>query len=254
MSASKHQYAVIAGSGFQSLGEDTREYRLTTEFGDPSSPLRELKYDDQTVFLLARHGDRLLTPPHRINYRANLAALKSLDVASIIAINTIGVITAGRHPGEIAIPDQIIDYTYGRDHSFYDGESDNLDHIEFTEPFAQRLRQELCAAAAHAGITVHDGGVYAATQGPRLETIAEVNRLERDGADYIGMTAMPEASLARELDIEYACLSLIVNYAAGRGEKAIHADIEASTLTARTQALKILQELFRSMGSNSIDS
>jgi purine nucleoside phosphorylase len=104
----------------------------------------------------------------------------------------------------------------------------------------------LCAAAEHSGIAVHDGGVYAVTQGPRLETSAEVNRLEHDGADYIGMTAMPEASLARELDIEYACLSLIVNYAAGRGEKAIHADIEASTVTARTQALKILQELFRS--------
>ncbi len=254
MSASKHQYAVIAGSGFQSFGEDTREHRLTTEFGDPSSPLRELKYGDQTVFLLARHGDSLLTPPHRINYRANLAALKSLDVSSIIAINTIGVITAGQHPDEIAIPDQIIDYTYGRDHSFYNGESDNLDHIEFTEPFAQRLRQELCAAAAHSGIAVHDGGVLAVTQGPRLETSAEVNRLERDGADYIGMTAMPEASLARELEIQYACLSLIVNYAAGRGEKAIHADIEASTVTARAQALEILQELFRSMESNSIDS
>ena len=254
MSASKHQYAVIAGSGFRSFGEASEQHRLTTEFGDPSSPLRELKYGDRTVFLLARHGDGLLTPPHRINYRANLAALKSLGVASIIAINTIGVITAGRHPGEIAIPDQVIDYTYGRDHSFYDGESDNLDHIEFTEPFAQRLRRKLCVAAAHAGVAVHDGGVYAATQGPRLETIAEVNRLQRDGADYIGMTAMPEASLARELEIEYACLSLIVNYAAGRGENAIHADIEASTEAARTRALDILQELFRSMGSDSIDS
>jgi purine nucleoside phosphorylase len=253
MSASKNQYAVIAGSGFQSFGEDTREHRLTTEFGDPSSPLRELNYGEQTVFLLARHGDRLLTPPHRINYRANLAALKSLDVASIIAINTIGVVTAGRHPGEIAIPDQIIDYTYGRDHSFYDGESDNLEHIEFTEPLAERLRRELCAAAEHSGIAVHDGGVLAVTQGPRLESSAEVNRLERDGADYIGMTAMPEASLARELEIEYACLSLIVNYAAGRGEKAIHADIEASTVTARTQALNILQALFRSIGSEPID-
>ena len=245
MATGNHQYAVIAGSGFQSFGEDAEEHHLTTDFGDPSSPVRELHYGERTVFLLARHGDGLVIPPHRINYRANLAALKSLDVASIIAINTIGVITAGRHPGEIAIPDQIIDYTYGRDHSFYDGESDNLDHIEFTEPFAQRLRRELCAAAEHSGIVVHDGGVLAVTQGPRLETSAEVNRLERDGADYIGMTAMPEASLARELDIEYACLSLIVNYAAGRGEKAIHADIEASTETARTQALKILQELFQ---------
>jgi purine nucleoside phosphorylase len=243
--ATKSQYAVIAGSGFQSFGEGTEEHRLTNNFGEPSSPIRELKYGERTAFLLARHGDSLLIPPHRINYRANLAALKSLGVDSIIAVNTIGVITAGQHPGEIAIPDQIIDYTYGRDHSFYDGEMDNLDHIEFTEPFSDRLRRELQAAAEDSGIAVHDGGVYAVTQGPRLETIAEVNRLERDGADYIGMTAMPEASLARELDMEYACLSLIVNYAAGRGDKAIHADIEASTTTARTQAIRILQGLFQ---------
>ena len=243
--ATKPQYAVIAGSGFQSFGDDTEAHRVTTEFGDPSSPVRELKYGDRTVFLLARHGDGLLIPPHCINYRANLAALKSLGVDCIIAVNTIGVITTGQHPGEITIPDQIIDYTYGRDHSFYDSESDSLDHIEFTEPFSDRLRRELHAAAEKSRIAVHDGGVYAATQGPRLETIAEVNRLERDGADYVGMTAMPEASLARELDMEYACLSLIVNYAAGRGEKAIHADIEASTMTARAQAIRILRGLFQ---------
>ena len=248
MATGNRQYAVIAGSGFQSFGEDAKEHCLTTDFGEPASPVRELQYDGRTVFLLARHGDRLLIPPHRINYRANLAALKALGVHSIIAMNTIGVITAGQHPGEIAIPAQIIDYTYGRDHSIYDGEADNLDHIEFTEPFTERLRQELLTAAEESAIKVHDGGVYAVTQGPRLETIAEVNRLERDGADYIGMTAMPEASLACELDMEYVCLSLIVNYAAGRGETAIHADIEASTMTARTQATKILQGLFQING------
>ena len=245
MAATNHQYAVIAGSGFQSFGEGAEEHVLTTEFGDPSSPVRELEYGDRTVFLLARHGDGLSIPPHGINYRANLAALKSVGADSVIAINTIGVITAGRHPGQIAVPDQIIDYTFGRDHSIYDGESDSLDHIEFTEPFAERLRQELRAAAENAGIAVHDGGVYAVMQGPRLETTAEVNRLERDGADYIGMTAMPEAGLARELGMEYACLSLIVNYAAGRGEKAIHADIEQSTMTAKMQAMKILREFFQ---------
>ncbi len=245
MATGKQQHAVIAGSGFQSFGEDAKEHRVSTDFGDPSSPVRELRYGKRTVYLLARHGDGLLIPPHRINYRANLAALKSLGVDSIIAMNTVGVITSGQHPGEIAVPGQVIDYTYGRDHSFYDGETDNLDHIEFTEPFTERLRRDLCAAAGRCGIAVHDGGVYAVMQGPRLETTAEVNRLERDGADYIGMTAMPEASLARELDMEYACLSLIVNYAAGRGEKAIHADIEASTMTARTQAMKILQGLFQ---------
>jgi len=249
MATAKHQYAVIAGSGFQAFGEDATEHRLSTDYGAPSSPVREVVYGEQTVFLLARHGDDLLIPPHRINYRANLAALKLLGVARIIALNTVGVITAGQHPGEIAIPDQVIDYTFGRDHSIYDGESDSLNHIEFTEPFAGRLRADLRAAAEKSGIAVHDGGAYAVMQGPRLETIAEVNRIERDGADYIGMTAMPEASLARELDMDYACLSLIVNYAAGRGEKAIHADIEESTVTARSRAMTILQEHFQGSSS-----
>jgi 5'-methylthioinosine phosphorylase len=240
-----HQCAVIAGSGFQSFGADTQVHQVSTEFGAASSPVRELQYGARKVFLLARHGDRLNIPPHRINYRANLAALRSLGVQSVVALNTVGVIIAGRHPGEIAIPDQLIDYTYGRDHSIYDGEMDNLDHIEFTEPFTPQLRQDLYVAAQNSGVAVHVGGVYAVMQGPRLETAAEVNRLERDGADYIGMTAMPEAALARELNMDYACLSLIVNYAAGRSDSAIHADIEASTMTARKQATKILQELFQ---------
>lgn len=244
MAASNRKFAVIAGSGFQSLGKDGTAHRPTTVYGDPSSPVRELTFRDRSVLLLARHGDGHVLPPHRINYRANAAALKSLGVECIVALNTVGVIAAGQHPGEVAVPDQIIDYTFGRDHSIYDGESDSLDHIEFTEPFSQGLRQELLSAAASAGVAVHEGGVYAVMQGPRLETIAEVNRLERDGADYIGMTAMPEASLARELEMEYVCLSLIVNYAAGRGEKAIHADIEESTATAREKAMTILKTFF----------
>ena len=246
MIASNQQYAVIAGSGFQSFGEAADERVIETEFGKPSSPVRELRYGDRTVYLLARHGDGLVIPPHRINYRANLAALKSLNVENIVALNTVGVVTADQHPGQIAIPDQIIDYTFGRDHSIYEGQSTCLEHIEFTEPFSGRLRQQLLRAARAAGIATHDAGVYAVMQGPRLETIAEVNRLERDGADYIGMTAMPEAALARELGMDYACLSLIVNYAAGRGENAIHDDIEASTKTAKSRAMRILQELFNS--------
>lgn len=244
MASGKRQYAVIAGSGFKSLGEDATAHHRTTEFGEPSSPVRELAYGGRIVFQLARHGDSMLIPPHRINYRANAAALKSLGVECIVALNTVGVIIAGQHPGEVAIPDQIIDYTFGRDHSIYDGESDSLDHIEFTEPFSGGLRQELLSAAERAGVDVYEGGAYAVMQGPRLETAAEVNRLEGDGADYIGMTAMPEASLARELDMEYACLSLIVNYAAGRGRKAIHADIEESTRAASDKAMRVLEELF----------
>jgi 5'-methylthioinosine phosphorylase len=239
------KYAIIAGSGLQELAGDSAGQKVTTEYGEPSSPIRQLSYGDQSVFLLSRHGDDHFLPPHGINYRANSKALQQLGVECIVALNTIGVITGGLHPGELAVPDQITDYTYGRDHSIYDG-SIRLDHIEFTEPLTERLRHALLAAAASAGITVHDGGVYAATQGPRLETAAEVDKLERDGADYVGMTAMPEASLAMEMGMEYACLSLIVNYAAGRSETSIHADLEASTMAARTKAKAVLAAFFSS--------
>jgi len=237
------------GSGFQDFGTSAAEQvadkrSVDTRFGKPSSPLRELSFEKQRVFLLARHGDAMLIPPHAINYRANLQALQQMEVDSVVAINTVGVITADRHPGQIAIPDQLIDYTSGREHSIYDGTGDELDHIDFTNPFTSDLRNALLTAAVAAGISVYDGGVYAVTQGPRLETTAEVNKLERDGVDYVGMTAMPEAALARELGMEYACLSLLVNYAAGRGEKSIHADIEASTVSARAQATAVLNSLF----------
>lgn len=248
------QFAIIAGSGFESAFGDSKPHRPKTEFGEPSAPVHELIFGERTVYFLARHGVGHVIPPHRINYRANAAALKALGVDAIIALNTVGVIAAGRHPGEVVVPGQLIDYSYGRDHSIYDGNLDNLDHIEFTEPFSAGLRQALLAAARRSGIAVHEDGVYAVTQGPRLETAAEVKRLERDGADYIGMTAMPEASLARELDMEYACLSLIVNYAAGRGQRAIHADIEENMTTAREKAMKILNECFRAQMADELEN
>jgi 5'-methylthioinosine phosphorylase len=244
----ERHFAIIAGSGFQAFAESAAGQLVQTDFGLPSSPIRDLRYGEQTVRLLARHGDSLLIPPHRINYRANLQALAQLHVTDIIALNTVGVIARELHPGSLAVPDQIIDYTFGRDHSIYDGKSASLDHIDFSEPLDPGLRKSLLLAAEQVGIHCHDGGVYAATQGPRLETAAEVNRLEGDGADYVGMTAMPEASLAMELGMRFACLSLIVNYAAGRGENAIHADIAASTRSAREQSMKILSEFFRANG------
>ena len=245
MANEEKQYAIIAGSGLQEMSGESAGQKVTTEYGEPSSFIRQLSYGDQSVLLLSRHGDEHFLPPHGINYRANIRALQQLGVDCIVALNTIGVITGGLHPGELAVPDQITDYTYGRDHSIYDG-SIRLDHIEFTEPLTAHLRHALLAAGASAGVAVHDGGVYAATQGPRLETAAEVDKLERDGADYVGMTAMPEASLAMEMGMEYACLSLIVNYAAGRSETSIHADLEASTMAARTKAKAVLAEFFRS--------
>jgi purine nucleoside phosphorylase len=243
LASAEKQYAIIAGSGFKSFGDDSAGTSVNTSFGEPSGPIRDLKYDDHTVYLLPRHGDELLIPPHAINYRANLKALHELRVDAVIAINTVGVVARNIHPGQIVVPHQILDYTWGRAHSIYDG-TGSIDHVDFTEPFAKSLRQDLLKAAAAADVPICDGGVYAVCQGPRLETAAEVDRLERDGADYIGMTAMPEAALARELGMDYACLSLVVNYAAGRGENSIHADIEESTMTAKMQSMKVLREFF----------
>lgn len=238
------RYAIIAGSGFAGLRSEGPVRSLTTAWGAPSAPLRRLAIGGVPAWFLARHGEPHAIPPHRINYRANLAALKLAGVERIVALNTVGAIHPRDTPGGLAVPDQLIDYTYGRDHSIHDGNSATLDHIDFTEPFCGRLRQALLAAAEAAGVPCHGGGVYAVTQGPRLETAAEVDRLERDGADFIGMTAMPEASLARELGMRYACLSLVVNRAAGRGERGIHDDIEAAMATAREHAMRVLGAFF----------
>lgn len=246
-SGRERQFAIIAGSGFQEFVEDSSGRSVETRYGPPSSPIRDLVYGDRTVYQLARHGESMLIPPHKINYRANLKALQQLGVTDIIALNTVGAIVEGHHPGSVAVPDQIIDYTFGRDHSIYDGESDSLANIDFTEPLNAGLRRSLLHAAEQMDVQCHKGGAYAVTQGPRLETAAEVNKLERDGADYVGMTAMPEASLAMELGMRFACLSLIVNYAAGRSETDIHEDVEASTLSAREQAVAILTGFFRSV-------
>ena len=239
------KFAVIIGSGFQSLEGEDEGRKVATRFGDASAAIHTLVIEGCSVLSLARHGDDHSIPPHAINYRANLAALKELGADSVIALNTVGVVSDIRQSGEIAVPDQILDYTWGRAHTIFDGADGMVEHIDFTEPFSSNLRARLLAAASAAGLDCHDGGVYAATQGPRLETAAEVDRLERDGADFVGMTAMPEAAIALELGLQYACLSLVVNRAAGRGDTPIHADVESSTLSARTMAMSVLQQFFK---------
>jgi len=204
------QFAIIVGSGFEGFVASGDAQHVTTRFGDPSAAIRPVDFDGHSVYVLSRHGDDHTLPPHKVNYRANLQALKQLGTEAIVALNTVGVVSDKREPGQIAVPDQLTDYTWGRAHTIYAGDDAEFAHIDFTEPFSGTVRKALLAAAGVAGVDCYDGGVYAATQGPRLETAAEVDRLERDGADYVGMTAMPEASLARELDIAYACLSLIV--------------------------------------------
>ncbi len=238
------KYALIIGSGFESFTAGNAEPISATRFGPPSAPIRRNDIHGHSVLSIARHGEPHTIPPHVINYRANLVALQNAGATAVIALNTVGVVSSIRDSGEIAVPDQILDYTWGRQQSIYDGSDGEVDHIDFTEPFCSDLRRELLKSAQVGGIDCYDGGVYAVTQGPRLESAAEVDRLERDGADYVGMTAMPEASIARELGVYYACLALIVNRAAGRGDTPIHDDVEASTLSARTLAESLLQQFF----------
>jgi 5'-methylthioinosine phosphorylase len=237
-------YALIIGSGWDNLAGDDSGTEVQTAWGVPSAPVHRLCFGDCNVLTLARHGEGHTMPPHSINYRANVVALKKLGAEAIIALNTVGVVSDVRDSGQIAVPDQLLDYTWGRDHTIYDGRRGIVEHIDFTEPFSTGLRSGLLEAASKAGVDCFDGGVYATTQGPRLETAAEVDRLERDGADYVGMTAMPEAAIAREVGVEYACIALIVNRAAGRGDVPIHDDVEASTAAARNATMSTLRSFF----------
>lgn len=220
--------AVIGGSGLERMPGvevvDTRE--TSTPYGPPSASLVRLSASGQRFWFLSRHGERHDIAPHRVNYRANLWALDQLGVRRVIAVNAVGVVPVEPPLGSLAVPDQLIDYSWGRESSYFDGEAGPLEHIDFTEPYDAKLRQALIGRAAALGIPCRAGGIYGVTQGPRLETRAEVDRLARDGVEYIGMTGMPEAVLARELGLEYACLAVLVNRAAGRGEVAIHADLE----------------------------
>jgi 5'-methylthioadenosine phosphorylase len=172
------------------------------------------------VVFLARHGYGHTIPPHAVNYRANIWALASQGVKAIVAVASVGGIRADMGPGVLAVPAQIIDYTHGRKGTFFDGADGIVKHIDFTHPYTPSLRRRILDACARCEEPVIDGGVYATVQGPRLETAAEIDRLERDGADMVGMTAMPEAALAREAGVDYAGLSVVVNWAAGRGSSA----------------------------------
>ncbi|MEE4143824.1 MAG: S-methyl-5'-thioinosine phosphorylase [Halieaceae bacterium] len=214
------QPGVIGGTGIPELAGlvPLGVHNPDTPYGAPSGPIREGEVDGRRVFFLQRHGNPGVIPPHRVNYRANLWALQALGVEAIVAINAVGGISPGMAPGRLVIPDQLIDYTWGREHTFDDGSDGQLKHIDFTEPYDSELRKELLAAAGAAGIACQDRAVYGATQGPRLETAAEIRRMAADGCDVVGMTGMPEAALARELGIAYASVCMVVNPAAGLGE------------------------------------
>jgi 5'-methylthioinosine phosphorylase len=213
--------AIIGGTGLSRLGnlEPSRRQLVRTPYGEPSGPLTFGAIDGTPVVFLARHGYGHTLPPHQVNYRANLWALRDQGVDEIVSVASVGGIRAGLEPGDLVVPHQIIDYTSGRRNTYFE-DGAPVTHIDFTEPYTPALRRRLLDAAAACGEKAKDGAVYAATQGPRLETAAEIDRLERDGADMVGMTGMPEAALARELDLAYAALAVVVNHAAGRGDSA----------------------------------
>jgi 5'-methylthioinosine phosphorylase len=213
--------AVIGGSGlYQFAGlENTTRRALDTPYGAASGDVVLGDFAGMRVAFLARHGENHSLPPHRVNYRANVWALHQLGARRVIGVNAVGGIRGDMGPRAIVVPDQLIDYTHGRHTSYCDVEGAEVKHIDFSEPYTESLRQQLLAAARAAGVSIIDGGCYGATQGPRLETRAEIARMKRDGCDLVGMTGMPEAVLARELGLEYACLALVANFAAGCGDE-----------------------------------
>jgi len=220
--------AIIGGSGLTRLSTLAVAHRevVRTPYGEPSSALIYGQLAGRDVAFLARHGHGHTIPPHRVNYRANLWALKHRGVDTILAVASVGAIAATYAPGELVLPHQLIDYTSGRQQTFFDGGDREVVHVDFTRPYSTVLRQRCLSAARTARIAIHDGGVYGAVSGPRLETAAEIDRMERDGATIVGMTGMPEAVLARELDIPYASIAVVVNHAAGRGESEQGVSIE----------------------------
>ena len=224
--------AIIGGTGLSELSgfELIQSKSLSTAYGDEPVELRLFSREGKQFVFLPRHGAGHQVPPHRINYRSNIAALSAYGVTEVVAVNAVGAMHKKLPPGSLAVPDQLIDYSHSREATFFDGRQAAVQHIDFTHPYTEALRQRIIAAALKVKADqqsqrgVLQGGSYACTQGPRLETAAEIRRLVSDGGDMVGMTGMPEAALAREMAIDYASLCLSVNWAAGLSEQPISLD------------------------------
>lgn len=238
--------AIIGGTGLTTL--DTLEIihreTLSTPYGEPSAPLVWGRLGEQVVVFLARHGQHHTLPPHKVNYRANLWILHQIGVKQIIAVAAVGGIRADMAPGVLAFPDQIIDYTWGRHGTFFEDNLNGVTHIDFTEPYCGHLRARLIQTARDLQLDAREACTYAAMQGPRLETAAEIRRLERDGCDIVGMTGMPEAALARELGLRYATCAVVANWAAGKvaGEITM-AEIEKNLVEGMAKVKRLLERL-----------
>ncbi len=241
--------AVIGGTGVYTLAQldDVSSHQVETRYGTPSGPIRVGTLLGQRVAFLARHGEGHSLPPHKINYRANLAALQQIGAQRVLALNTVGGITEQFGPRVLACPDQLIDYTWGRISTLCEEPGTEVLHVDFGHPYTPMLRSKVLAAAKVTGVRLQDGGCYGATQGPRLETNAEIARMRRDGCDLVGMTGMPEASLARELGLDYACLAIVANWAAGcgDGDEITMAEVLANVEAASSGLPELIGELAR---------
>lgn len=238
--------AIVGGSGFSGLPSLSvlDEQAVETPYGETSARVARGRLGDGEVLFLPRHGEGHRFPPHAINYRANLWALRSCGASRVVALAAVGGIRPRFGPAVLAVPDQIVDYTYGRDHSLYDGSAAGVEHVDMTDPYCEALRQDLIGACARTRHAVVECGVYGATQGPRLETAAEIRRYERDGCDMVGMTGMPEASLARELGLCYASLAFVVNWAAGKSGSVITMkEIEDNLVLCVERVVEVLTSL-----------
>ena len=242
-------YAIVGGSGLAKLTElqSPRRQVMRTPYGEPSGALTFGQFSGAEVVFLARHGYGHTLAPHEINYRANIWALKELKVEGVLAVATVGGIRSDLLPGVLVVPHQIIDYTYSRKSTFFEGSDMPVIHADFTQPYSRPLRERLITAAAACGETVVDGATYACTQGPRLETAAEIERIAREGGDVVGMTGMPEAVLAREAGLQYAALALVINHAAGRGDSVQAVKLEELSVVMEAmvmRAVRILSSFF----------
>ena len=240
-------YAIIGGSGLAKLSalQNPRRQVMRSPYGEPSGALTFGRFAGRDVVFLARHGYGHTIAPHEINYRANIWALKEIGVQGVFSVATVGGVRADLGPGALVVPDQIIDYTHSRKSTFFEGADARVIHIDFTLPYSARLRAMLLQAAQAAGERIVDGATYACCQGPRLETAAEIERIARDGGDVVGMTGMPEAALAREAELDYAALGVVVNHAAGRGESKREIkldDLEGVMRETVTRAVRILEQ------------
>lgn len=236
--------AIIGGTGAVDLFEGDRPAAITTPFGAPSDRPRRIRVGNEDAWFIARHGAPHRIPPHKVNYRANIHALKTLGVEAVLAINAVGGLTERAPAGALVIPDQLLDFTWGRSHTFSDGGSAPLRHIDFTQPFDGRVRDTLCRTCETRDAEVVVGGCIAVTQGPRLETAAEVRHLAHLGCDIVGMTTMPEAALAREAGLDYASLCVVANAGAGLDDRPITVGDIERVLAGAMERVRGLLEAF----------